>query len=160
MRHFFIVFHQALPVHKTHHNSPWLFLIQRSLRHLLSEILTAIPIYHIFISFPLCMNYISKWFFQDFDNDGWLDLFVIGDFGQSKMFWNKKDGTFTECTVACGINGTQVSVGTVGGGRREESLDFNWKYYLSANSVKFSGLSEESFSSFLVVFSQINLSTI
>lgn len=112
MRHFFIVFHQALPVHKTHHNSPWLFLIQRSLRHLLSEILTAIPIYHIFISFALCMNYISKWFFQDFDNDGWLDLFVIGDFGQSKMFWNKKDGTFTECTVACGINGTQVSVGT------------------------------------------------
>lgn len=122
MRHFFIVFHQALPVHKTHHNSPWLFLIQRSLRHLLSEILTAIPIYHIFISFPLCMNYISKWFFQDFDNDGWLDLFVIGDFGQSKMFWNKKDGMFTECTVACGINGTQVSVGTVGGGEGKSPL--------------------------------------
>ena len=34
----------------------------------------------------------------DFDGDGWLDLYVNGDFWQSKMFWNNGDGTFTECT--------------------------------------------------------------
>ena len=43
-------------------------------------------------------------FLQDFDNDGWPDLFVVGDFGRSKLFWNNKDGTFTECTRDCGIN--------------------------------------------------------
>jgi len=46
--------------------------------------------------------------FQDFDNDGWQDLLVTGDFGQSKMFWNNQNSTFTECTRECGIAGFQV----------------------------------------------------
>lgn len=29
---------------------------------------------------------------------------MVGDFGRSKLFWNNKDGTFTECTRDCGIN--------------------------------------------------------
>jgi len=36
--------------------------------------------------------------FVDFDNDGWQDLAIIADFGNSKLFWNNKDGTFTDGT--------------------------------------------------------------
>ena len=34
----------------------------------------------------------------DFDNDGWPDLAVTGDFGTSRLFWNNRDGTFTDGT--------------------------------------------------------------
>ena len=45
---------------------------------------------------------------QDYDNDGWPEIFIVGDFAGSKMFWNNKNGTFTECTMGCGINGMEV----------------------------------------------------
>lgn len=49
--------------------------------------------------------------FTDFDNDGWPELFVTGDFGRSKLFWNNKNGTFTECTRDCGIDGNENAMG-------------------------------------------------
>ncbi|XP_066911010.1 uncharacterized protein [Clytia hemisphaerica] len=63
--------------------------------------------------------------FTDFDNDNWSDLFVTGDFGQSKMFWNNKNGTFTECTKECGIIGNQDAMGlAVGDFDRDGKQDF------------------------------------
>jgi hypothetical protein len=41
--------------------------------------------------------------FADFDNDGWLDLFVIGGEGRGHLFRNRGDGTFTDVTAKAGV---------------------------------------------------------
>jgi len=41
--------------------------------------------------------------FADFDNDGWLDLFVIGGEGRGHLFRNRGDGTFADVTAKAGV---------------------------------------------------------
>ncbi|MEO8336531.1 MAG: FG-GAP-like repeat-containing protein [bacterium] len=41
--------------------------------------------------------------FTDFDNDGWLDLFVIGGDGRNHLFRNSGTGTFADVTAKAGI---------------------------------------------------------
>ncbi len=41
--------------------------------------------------------------FADYDNDGWLDLFVIGAEGRNHLFRNNGDGTFVDVTAKAGI---------------------------------------------------------
>ncbi|HWB10753.1 MAG TPA: CRTAC1 family protein [Pirellulales bacterium] len=49
------------------------------------------------------MNSISaSW--ADFDNDGWLDLFVAGERQPSRLFHNRKDGTFEEVSRQAGVD--------------------------------------------------------
>ena len=49
----------------------------------------------------------SRWF--DYDGDGWLDLFIghesldPSDPDPCQLFHNNRDGTFSECAAACGI---------------------------------------------------------
>ena len=38
----------------------------------------------------------------DFDNDGFLDLYVVNDFGRKTLYHNNRNGTFTDVTVASG----------------------------------------------------------
>src|SRR5207247_9579908 len=49
----------------------------------------------------------ATWF--DYNNDGWLDLFVgnettPGDTNRCELFRNNGDGTFTECAAVCGVD--------------------------------------------------------
>ncbi|XP_065655508.1 uncharacterized protein LOC100209490 isoform X5 [Hydra vulgaris] len=53
--------------------------------------------------------------FIDFNNDGWPELLISGDFHGSKLFWNNRNGTFTECTVDCGIDGAINAMGQTTG---------------------------------------------
>ncbi|MEM1413462.1 MAG: VCBS repeat-containing protein [Myxococcota bacterium] len=57
--------------------------------------------------------------FTDLDGDGWPDLVVASDFGTSRLFWNRGDGTFAEGTVAAGVgtdeNGMGSTIGDVDG---------------------------------------------
>ena len=39
----------------------------------------------------------------DFDNDGWMDLFVSNDTEANKHYRNNHDGTFSEAGMASGI---------------------------------------------------------
>jgi hypothetical protein len=42
--------------------------------------------------------------FADFDNDGWLDLFVCGEVQPSRLFRNLGTGKFEDVTTAAGLN--------------------------------------------------------
>ncbi len=41
--------------------------------------------------------------FADYDNDGWLDLFVIGGEGRGHLFRNSGNGTFVNVTAKAGV---------------------------------------------------------
>ncbi|MEA2559196.1 MAG: hypothetical protein QOH06_700 [Acidobacteriota bacterium] len=41
----------------------------------------------------------------DLDNDGWQDIYLAGDYGTDRLFWNNGDGTFRDATrEAVGID--------------------------------------------------------
>jgi len=42
--------------------------------------------------------------FADYDEDGWPDLTIVGDFGQTRLFWNQGDGTFVSANGTLGAN--------------------------------------------------------
>ncbi len=56
--------------------------------------------------------------FADYDNDGWLDLFVIGGDGRGHLFRNRGNGTFVEVTAKAGV-------GDVRGARKALFVDLD-----------------------------------
>ncbi len=56
--------------------------------------------------------------FADYDNDGWLDLFVIGGEGRGYLFRNRGDGTFVDVTAKAGV-------GEVRGARKGVFIDLD-----------------------------------
>ena len=48
---------------------------------------------------------------SDLDLDGWPDLVVAGDFGTSRLFWNNRDGTFSDGTGESQIGGEENGMG-------------------------------------------------
>jgi hypothetical protein len=40
--------------------------------------------------------------FGDYDDDGYVDLYVVNDFGRKTLYHNNRDGTFTDVTVKTG----------------------------------------------------------
>jgi len=52
------------------------------------------------ISLPQGATYAT---FADYDNDGWLDLFVIGGEGRGHLFRNRGNGTFVDVTAKAGV---------------------------------------------------------
>jgi hypothetical protein len=51
----------------------------------------------------------------DLDLDGWPDLVVAGDFETSRLFWNNRDGTFTDGTDQARIGGEENGMGLAAG---------------------------------------------
>ena len=56
----------------------------------------------------------------DYDNDGWMDLFVSNDTQRNKLYHNNHDGTFTETGELVGVaygesGGTRAGMGTDAG---------------------------------------------
>ncbi|XP_062515696.1 uncharacterized protein LOC134191133 isoform X2 [Corticium candelabrum] len=61
----------------------------------------------------------------DFDEDGWPELLVTTDYGNSKMFWNNRNGTFHECTEACGLTARVDAMGhAIGDWNGDTHLDW------------------------------------
>ncbi len=51
----------------------------------------------------------------DFDNDGWLDVFVGHEESPSQLFKNNKDGTFSDVSVQAGVKKTAFTKGSTFG---------------------------------------------
>ncbi|MGI9072887.1 MAG: CRTAC1 family protein [Bryobacteraceae bacterium] len=77
----------------------------------------------------------------DFDNDGWPDIYVACDSTPSLLFRNKRDGTFEEAAMVCGValseDGTEqagmgVGVGDLG---LTGSLDIFKTHFADDSSV-------------------------
>ena len=51
----------------------------------------------------------------DFDNDGWLDLFVGHEFTPSQLFRNRGDGTFEDVTARAGVGASAFTKGATWG---------------------------------------------
>jgi hypothetical protein len=56
----------------------------------------------------------------DYDNDGWLDLFVCNETGPSRLYRNRGDGTFEEVAARAGVSG-----GPEGGWKGAAWIDFD-----------------------------------
>jgi ASPIC and UnbV/FG-GAP-like repeat len=65
------------------------------------------------LSSPLYSTHSAVWF--DFDNDGWIDLFVGHELAPSQLFRNRGDGTFEDVTAHAGVGGTAFTKGVVAG---------------------------------------------
>jgi hypothetical protein len=50
--------------------------------------------------------------FADLDNDGRPDLAIAGDFGTSRLYWNKGDGTFMDGTEHAGVGTEENGMGS------------------------------------------------
>jgi enediyne biosynthesis protein E4 len=59
----------------------------------------------------------------DYDNDGWLDLFVSNDTEPNKLYHNNHDGTFTDIAVAAGVAYSEA--GTVRAGMGTDAADYD-----------------------------------
>ena len=55
---------------------------------------------------------------EDYDRDGWPDLYVANDFGRNNLYRNQGDGTFTEVAAAAGVE-------DIGAGMSVSWLDYN-----------------------------------
>jgi hypothetical protein len=45
----------------------------------------------------------SSW--ADYDNDGWLDVYILNETGHNRLYHNRKDGTFEEVAAKAGVPG-------------------------------------------------------
>ena len=43
---------------------------------------------------------------NDYDRDGWLDLYVVNDFGRKVLYRSNRNGTFTDVSVEAGVEDT------------------------------------------------------
>ncbi len=59
----------------------------------------------------------------DYDNDGWMDLFVSNDTEPNKLYHNNHNGTFTDVAVASGV--AYGEAGTARAGMGVDSADFD-----------------------------------
>jgi len=51
----------------------------------------------------------------DFDNDGWVDVFVGHELTPSQLFRNRRDGTFEDVTAHAGVGATAFTKGVAAG---------------------------------------------
>lgn len=50
--------------------------------------------------------------FVDLDGDRWPELVLASDFGTSRLFWNRRDGTFADGTIAAGVGTEDNAMGS------------------------------------------------
>ena len=66
----------------------------------------------------------------DYDNDGWLDLFVANDTQTNKLYRNNHDGTFTEAAFATGVAYSDAGKARAGMGADAADYDLSGRQSL------------------------------
>lgn len=59
-----------------------------------------------------CTSYALANAFSDLDGDGWPDLVVVADFGRTRLFWNRGDGTFELGFMTADLEGDENGMGS------------------------------------------------
>ena len=49
--------------------------------------------------------------FLDYDNDGWMDVYLVNSRGPNRLFRNRKDGTFSDLTGEAGVGDPSYGMG-------------------------------------------------
>ncbi len=70
----------------------------------------------------------------DFDNDGWLDLFVGNEFSPCQLFHNNRDGTFTDIARRAGVAQSAFTKGVVAGDYDNDGYSDIYVSNLGANN--------------------------
>ncbi|MDQ8205021.1 FG-GAP-like repeat-containing protein [Pelagicoccus sp. SDUM812003] len=65
----------------------------------------------------------------DFDEDGWPDLALMADFGGSRFYWNRGDGSFAEGTDTAGVGLDEFGMGIA---IADYDLDGDLDYYATS----------------------------
>ena len=65
------------------------------------------------LSSPTHSTHHASW--ADFDNDGWLDVFIGHELTASQLFRNRGDGTFEDVSARAGVGATAFTKGTTAG---------------------------------------------
>ena len=84
--------------------------------------------------------------FIDYDNDGWLDIFLVngtrfetewpaGEAPVSRLYKNNRDGTFTDVTIKAGIARTDWGQGVCAGDYDNDGFDDLYVTYWGDNSA-------------------------
>ena len=66
----------------------------------------------------------------DFDNDGWIDLFVANDTQANKLYRNNHDGTFTDTALEAGVAYSDAGKKRAGMGADAEDYDLSGRQSL------------------------------
>ena len=66
----------------------------------------------------------------DFDNDGWMDLFVANDTQANKLYRNNHDGTFTDVALETGVAYSDAGKKRAGMGADAEDYDLSGRQSL------------------------------
>jgi hypothetical protein len=73
--------------------------------------------------------------FTDLDGDGWPDLAVASDYGESRVFWNDRAGAFVDTTGASGVGGDEHGMGLT-----SADLDGDGRFDLFVTSIFVDGV--------------------
>ena len=68
--------------------------------------------------------------FFDYDNDGWMDIFILGGRrlentppeAGNHLYKNNRDGTFTDVTAKAGLLGSRLGAGRLRRGLQQRRL--------------------------------------
>ncbi len=77
----------------------------------------------------------------DFDDDGWPDLYVANDVSDNVLYWNRRDGTFRDISLAARVADYRGAMGlAVGDWDGDEDLDIFITHWIAQENALYSNL--------------------
>jgi hypothetical protein len=80
----------------------------------------------------------------DFDDDGWPDLYVANDVSDNVLYWNQRDGTFRDISLAARVADYRGAMGiAVGDWDRDADVDMFVTHWIAQENALYSNLRSE-----------------